>query len=94
MNQVNLDQLYVTTAMIKGNLKALELLSNDTQLMTLENSEDFKDLTANLKLADVTDKLEDYLNALEVTREKHKNPANSEIESALLDVFGGFNIFG
>ena len=113
MTKVNLDQLDVTVAMIKGNLKALQLLSSDEQLAAVETSEDFEDLTANLKFSDITSKLQDYLGALATMQEKlaqndgHLEPPTPSIgqqvkqryvdpdfESALSDIFGGFNVFG
>lgn len=106
---MTLEDLELTISVLKGNLAALEMM-NDTALCEMEETEYFKDLTEhNLTqiFNDLRDYLNVLLQAKESMIENGGELPDSEpsiaqqrrqhdpdFESALSDVFGGYNLFG
>jgi hypothetical protein len=106
---MNLQNLESTIAVLEGNIRAIELM-HSSELADLEETEDFQKLTQrnlDLILIDLQDylnallqtkeKLEtngSILPSSEPSTGQQRKQHDPEFESALSDVFGGFNVFG
>lgn len=90
MSSINTQHLQSIIDHLDGMRASLKLIENSEAVRDLESTEGFQDLTDH-RLSRFVLNLNAYVRALRQAKEEIENPPdNSEFDSALSQVFGGF----